>query len=82
MRPASRGNGPEPELLTHRELDYDEDLNDDPDLYDDDVVWHRVPSIRQGCRARRGQGHVVALGWAVDELARGAPSRTGRGQFR
>jgi membrane peptidoglycan carboxypeptidase len=26
---------PEPQLLTHREPDYDEDLNDDPDLADD-----------------------------------------------
>jgi membrane peptidoglycan carboxypeptidase len=36
MRPSSRGTGPEPQLLTHREPDYDEDLNDDPDLYDDE----------------------------------------------
>ncbi|HEX6359707.1 transglycosylase domain-containing protein [Actinophytocola sp.] len=36
MRPTNRGGGPEPQLLTHRELDYDEDLNDDPDLYDDE----------------------------------------------
>lgn len=37
MQPAHRGTGPEPQLLTHRELDYDEDVNDDPDLdYDDD----------------------------------------------
>jgi membrane peptidoglycan carboxypeptidase len=27
-----RGTGPEPQLLTHREPDYDEDLHDDPDL--------------------------------------------------
>jgi membrane peptidoglycan carboxypeptidase len=36
MRPSHRGTGPEPQLLTHREPDYDEDLNDDPDLYDDE----------------------------------------------
>ena len=29
------GTGPEPQLLTHREPDYDEDVNDDPDLDDD-----------------------------------------------
>lgn len=37
MQPAHRSVGPEPNLLTHREPDYDEDLNDDPDLdYDED----------------------------------------------
>ncbi len=38
MRPsAQRGTGPEPQLLTHREPDYDEDLHDDPDLpYEDE----------------------------------------------
>jgi membrane peptidoglycan carboxypeptidase len=37
MRPSGqRGTGPEPQLLTHREPDYDEELNDDPDLYDED----------------------------------------------
>jgi membrane peptidoglycan carboxypeptidase len=30
------GTGAEPQLLTHREPDYDEDLNDDPDLYYDE----------------------------------------------
>ncbi|MGB3437127.1 MAG: transglycosylase domain-containing protein, partial [Actinophytocola sp.] len=30
-----RGVGSEPQLLTHREPDYDEDRNDDPDLNDD-----------------------------------------------
>lgn len=40
MRGAGATTGPEPQLLTHREPDYDEDLNDDPDLdadyYDED----------------------------------------------
>lgn len=37
LQPAHRGPGPEPQLLTHREPDYDEDVYDDPDLeYDDD----------------------------------------------
>ncbi|MFC4854942.1 transglycosylase domain-containing protein [Actinophytocola glycyrrhizae] len=36
LPPVHRGTGPEPQLLTHREPDYDEDLNDDPDLYYDD----------------------------------------------
>jgi membrane peptidoglycan carboxypeptidase len=35
LPPVGRGPGPEPELLTHREPDYDEDLNDDPDLDED-----------------------------------------------
>lgn len=30
----SHSTGPEPQLLTHREPDYDEDLHDDPDLDD------------------------------------------------
>ncbi|MFI7677124.1 transglycosylase domain-containing protein [Actinophytocola sp. NPDC049390] len=36
LPPVHRGSGPEPELLTHREPDYDEDVNDDPDLYYDE----------------------------------------------
>jgi membrane peptidoglycan carboxypeptidase len=37
LQPAHRGPGPEPQLLTHREPDYDEDVYDDPDLeYDED----------------------------------------------
>jgi membrane peptidoglycan carboxypeptidase len=35
LPPVGRGTGPEPQLLTHREPDYDEDLHDDPDLDDD-----------------------------------------------
>ncbi|MFL6123329.1 transglycosylase domain-containing protein, partial [Actinophytocola sp.] len=37
MSPSHRGLRPEPDLLTHREPDYDEELYDDPDLdYDED----------------------------------------------
>jgi membrane peptidoglycan carboxypeptidase len=54
LTPVGRGSGPEPELLTHREPDYDEDLNDDPDLdedyYDEDEDG---PLTEEGRKKRR-----------------------------
>jgi membrane peptidoglycan carboxypeptidase len=53
MRPSHRGTGPEPQLLTHREPDYDEDLNDDPDLYDDEDYDDRPLSAADRKQRRR-----------------------------
>lgn len=53
MRPSHRGTGPEPQLLTHREPDYDEDLNDDPDLYDDEDYDDRPLSAADRKHRRR-----------------------------
>ncbi|TDV50778.1 membrane peptidoglycan carboxypeptidase [Actinophytocola oryzae] len=68
MKPPQRGGGPEPQLLTHREPDYDEDVNDDPDLYDeaddsapltpDDRAWRRKKVWK---RVRRGGYVLTAL---------------------
>jgi membrane peptidoglycan carboxypeptidase len=53
LPPQQRGVGPEPELLTHRELDYDEDLNDDPDAYYDEDEDHRPLSDLDRKRRRK-----------------------------
>jgi membrane peptidoglycan carboxypeptidase len=69
LPPQQRGVGPEPELLTHRELDYDEDMRDDPDLgYDEDEVEPLSDTDRKRRRkkiwrrVRRGAYVLTALG--------------------
>lgn len=76
LPPAQRGPGPEPQLLTHREPDYDEDLNDDPDLdYDDEdgplsdedrksrrkKIWRRVRRTMYVLTALMIIGPIVAF---------------------
>jgi membrane peptidoglycan carboxypeptidase len=68
LPPQQRGVGPEPELLTHRELDYDEDLNDDPDLYYDEEDEVPLSGADRGQRRKKVWKRVRRAAYVLTAL--------------
>ena len=73
LPPVHRGNGPEPELLTHREPDYDEDLNDDPDLYYDEDEDRPLSADDRKRRRKKIWRRVRRTGYVLTALGIIAP---------
>ncbi|MDQ3789990.1 MAG: penicillin-binding protein, partial [Actinomycetota bacterium] len=73
LPPVHRGPGPEPELLTHREPDYDEDLHDDPDLYYDDDDDRPLSEADRKLRRKKIWRRVRRTGYVLTALGIIAP---------
>ena len=69
LPPVHRGGGPEPELLTHREPDYDEDVNDDPDLYYDEEEERPLSDTDRKRRRKKIWRRVRRTGYVLTALS-------------